>query len=96
VGLPEVAAWWELVVFVYSKLKRSKKKKLRNHRALKEVVEGRGLFHGWRDGVNQAEELDGRLVGWEERSSNVRRAARSLVWCERCLRLRLTETGLSS
>jgi hypothetical protein len=27
VGLLEVAAWWELVVFVYSKLKRSKKKK---------------------------------------------------------------------
>ena len=26
VGLLEVAAWWELVVFVYSKLKRSKKK----------------------------------------------------------------------
>jgi hypothetical protein len=26
VGLLEVAAWWELVVFVYSKSKRSKKK----------------------------------------------------------------------
>lgn len=46
--------------------------------------------------MNQAGEFDGRLVGWEERSSNVWRAARSLVWRERCLRLRLTETGLSS
>jgi hypothetical protein len=50
VGLLEVAAWWELVVFVYSKLKRSKKKTPKPQGALKEVVEARGLFHRWRDG----------------------------------------------
>jgi hypothetical protein len=95
VGLLEVAAWWELVVFVYSKLKRSKKKNSETTGCSKKWSRVGVCLReaGW---VNQAGELDGRLVGWEERSSNVWRAARSLVWRERCLRLRLTETGLSS
>ena len=46
----KAAAWWKVVVMVYNKLKRSKKKSPKPQGLRKGVVEGRGLSHGWRDG----------------------------------------------
>ena len=45
----KAAAGWKVVVMVYSKLKRSKKKSPKPQGLRKGVVEGRGLSHGWRD-----------------------------------------------
>jgi hypothetical protein len=56
----KAAAWWKVVVMVYSKLKRSKKKDPKPQGLRKCVVEGRGLSHRWRETL--------WVVEWEESS----------------------------